>query len=268
MEAGKQKESQDTKTEGEVTFYEDEHIYLFENEVMRRPLLSVNQVIGFFFPPFKPNEVIDKYYSKWQKDRSHKYYGMSKKEIKSYWEQRSEDACKYGSMVHKEIENLFKGSKYGEFNEEEDYLNVTPEAEGFKEWFTTQYELGWRLWATEKIVYSEEYNIAGTVDLILYNDYLSTIREFKVVDFKTNDPENLHKEAYDYLKDPLHHLKASTMEKYNLQLNTYAFLLGFRYPVKKEILNLHDEDYKVIVVPERSKEVRAIIVKAQKKKHQ
>ena len=265
MEMGKQADN--TKTEGEVTFYEDEHIYIYEGEVFRRELMSVNKAISLFFPKFDPQKVIEKYYEKWQRDKTNKYYGMTKKEIKNLWEQRSEDACKYGSMVHKEIENLFIGSKYGEYNEEQDYMNVTPEAEAFKKWFNQQWELGWRLWATEKIVYSEEYNIAGTVDLILYNDNLSSSREFKIVDFKTNDPESLHKEAYDYLKDPLHHLKASTMEKYRLQLNTYSRLFDDRFPIKKEILNLNDETYMSVEVQDRSKETNIIFKTAQKKKH-
>lgn len=242
--------------QGEVKFYSDTHTYIYEGEAMRKRLISVNEAISKFIPPFNPEEVIDKFYDKWQSDPENKYYGKTREEIKNEWKKKSLDACKWGTFVHSEIEALFEGSKEGEFNQENDYHNLSEEVEAFKKWYNQQWETGWRLYGSEVLVYDAEVGLAGTVDLILQRK-TENDTEYKIVDFKTNDPENRNKSAYEQFKPPINR-PYTLEEKYFIQLNFYNHLFIPGEPLEKTILYLNGETYEEVSVPDRTREVLCI----------
>jgi len=237
--------------EEKITFYEKEHKYYLDD---RYRLYSVNEVLKWFSNGFNPDEVINKYYNRWQNDSSNKYYGMSKEEIKSYWEQQCKDACDYGSLVHKEIENLFIDSKEGEFNHYYDYWNVTPEVETFKKWFSGVWEDGWRLYGSEVILYDKNIKVAGTVDFVLQRG-----EEFMLIDFKTNPNNKLLKKGYNKMLEPLNYLDDDTLTKYYLQLNFYNYLLNKSCNSKKTILNLNGDECWTYEAPNMSQSINEIV---------
>ena len=72
---------------------------------------------------------------------------------------------------------------------------------------------------SEKLLYNDEYKVAGTADLIYDHD-----KYFTIGDFKTNKKFNFSSKYNEYFNEPLSHLTYSEFNSYALQLSLYAFM--------------------------------------------
>jgi len=79
--------------------------------------------------------------------------------------------------------------------------------------------------AAEKIVFSPELGIAGTIDLLLFDQW-SKGAEFVIVDWKQNGSLSTSNK-WDTAKPPISHLESTDLVKYALQLNLYRFILRY-----------------------------------------
>ena len=97
---------------------------------------------------------------------------------------------------------------------------------------------------TEKIIYSEELRLAGSVDLIIKNKLTN---EYTIIDWKTN--EKIPTTSYN--KKMGTHLITSDIEDckysvYSLQLSLYRYILEKYYGLKvKQQIIAHVNDYTV-----------------------
>jgi hypothetical protein len=145
------------------------------------------------------------------------YIGMSQQEILDYWQKLNDDANIYGSKVHDIIERYLLANKWyfppdGEDGEFEKKVIEGYESLGIDE--------GVAVWP-ERILFSEQYELAGMSDLII--DIDDTF--FDVVDWKTNNEFHFfNKYGYQTLYKPFDYLQACQWSIYTLQLSVYAYM--------------------------------------------
>jgi ATP-dependent exoDNAse (exonuclease V) beta subunit len=102
--------------------------------------------------------------------------------------------------------------------------------------------------------------LAGQSDCV---EYFKTTNEIKISDFKTN--ESLKKPSYGKkLLYPLNHLEANLINKYNLQLSGYAYLLekrGYKVIPEHQLLWINPATRKieVFVVEYRKQDIENLI---------
>jgi hypothetical protein len=137
--------------------------------------------------------------------------GVTVDEILNKWKKNSEEACTHGTSIHLLMENYLKNgiiipehsSLYDSFDD------ITGEM---------------RKWAkaihSEKILWNDEYKIAGTADLIIDHNK----NEFSVGDFKTNKAIHFCSDWAERLLHPISHLSDCNYNLYSLQLSLYAHM--------------------------------------------
>src|SRR5690625_4438946 len=85
-----------------IEFYDElnerEHVYVIQG-ASEHPK-SVTTLIHDYFPHFDSDKVIGKWYNRWQKNPNHKYYGMSREEIKKMWDESGKKASELGTAMH------------------------------------------------------------------------------------------------------------------------------------------------------------------------
>ena len=83
--------------------------------------------------------------------------------------------------------------------------------------------------ASEIQIFSEEDDVAGTVDLLLYDE---ENQRYYVADWKTCKNEIRKDKAYEKAKDPFHYLPNNKFHKYSMQLSTYQTILEKQYDIQ------------------------------------
>lgn len=190
----------------ELEFDEETHTYT----VKGKKLESVTEFVSRFFPAFDKEKVSERVASK---------RGVTKEEVLEEWEAIA-DA---GTMIHEEIEN---------------WINVRlrpidDKAKRGVDWLILSgYREAYPMMTSEKRIYSEQYGLAGTIDLLFIKSDDYTKSRAVLVDWKTN--ENLTTQnRYELTSSegPISHLHNSKLNKYVLQLSTYAYILEEEYDV-------------------------------------
>ena len=202
---------------------------------------SVTTVIGNYFEPFKKEEIANKLVT-----TSPKYMGMSPIDLIANW-----DAARdYGTKVHNEIE-LF-------LNED-----MKPEAiESFAaiDWLK-KYDKNPEIKIyPEVIVYSKELKIAGSIDILIYdqsNNY------YEIIDWKTS--KSIDKTSFGGKMGThsiTNHLMDCKFVHYSMQLSFYRYLLEKYYGLKIQnqlIAHLKGNSCKMHIGNYYQKEVLKII---------
>lgn len=137
-----------------ITFYPDIHLYTVD----KAPMPSASSIISRFFPEFD---------SEYWSYRKAPELGMTPEEVAIMWKSKGEKAALEGTYLHQQIENYYLGIDYHrtpEFHLFENFINnhktITP------------YRTEWR-------IFDEDYNIAGTIDLISKNGQGMEIYDWK-----------------------------------------------------------------------------------------
>jgi hypothetical protein len=162
---------------------------------------SVSTLLSQYKKPFDA-----KFFSKIVAKRE----GVSQQAILDKWDKNTQEACIKGKDIHSIIEGYIKNDAYDIEN-----LSLIDE---FKKVFNKE---EFKVFHSEKILFSDEHKVAGTSDCIADNIKGNT---FDVYDFKTNKNFQFFNKYNEYLLKPLEHLQNCHFNVYALQLSLYAFL--------------------------------------------
>jgi len=183
-----------------IQFDEASHTYTHKDT--KEKFISVTTLLGKYKPPFDSDK---------HATRVAKREGVPKELVLETWEEEKNRACDRGTRIHKLLEDYIE---YGEVEDTYGWLYKTYDkvAERTIDPFESV--------LCENLLYSEDFKIAGTADLI----YEHKGNEFTVGDFKTNKRfrfSSLYKEKMNF---PVDHFDYCEFNMYALQLSFYAML--------------------------------------------
>lgn len=150
-----------------------------------------------------------------------------------YWLKKWSDTRKEGTLIHRKIESFIKDGKLPEHTKA---LSAIKFMSTYKD----------VIFDTEVMIYSPEYNLAGTVDCIM-----RTPEGIWIIDWKSN--EKIEKTAYKNKKGilpPTSNIPDSNYWHYCLQLNMYAYILKDTEKILgMKLVQLKDKEYSIYEVP-------------------
>jgi len=181
-----------------VKFDEESHTYTHKT---LDKLISVTTLLGKYKKPFDSN---------YHAERVAKREGVSKDIVLEMWEAEKNKACDKGTKIHKLLEDYIS---YGDIKNDYGWLykSYDKSVEYYIDRFSKVY--------CEKLLYNEEYKVAGTADLI----YEHSKDEFTLGDFKTNKKFRFSSPFGERLLEPVDHLHNCENNIYALQLSIYAY---------------------------------------------
>lgn len=221
-----------------IVFQEDGHLYTISG-LPKHPI-SVTTAIHRFFPVFDADQVIDKMMASYKWPNS-KYFGMSKPEIKRLWETDGKNASSLGTAMHHSIEMFI--------NTGQTPTQITPEFQLFLKFWqalrtgTPQFFP----YRTEWLIFDEEAQIAGSIDLALANEQGDLI----LLDWKRSKEIKMVNE-YQKGFGCFSHLDDCNYNHYTLQLNCYRHILEKCYGkqvVGMFLVILHPNNENFVLIP-------------------
>jgi ATP-dependent exoDNAse (exonuclease V) beta subunit len=221
-----------------VIFDKAKHTYY--NNITNDIYISATQILSKFKKPFD-RLGISAAIAKREK--------VTQQEILDRWDKIKDDACIKGTSIHDLLEQYIKlGLKDEQFSWIYSELDETIEriVEGKHDYMHS-----------EKLLYNDEFKIAGTCDLLI-----DCGDEFCVFDFKTNKKIATSNKYKDFLLYPLDFIQNCEYNVYALQLSLYAFM--YEKLTGKRVKNLcifFIQDNKMIPynVPYLKLEIRAML---------
>ena len=158
--------------------------------------------------------------------------GLTKEEVCLYWKQKNRWAIGRGSFVHNliEYELSLQDIRYL-------YTDITVIGKELKEDFFVYLEFAksrvkGKKYLVEALLYHLGLNIAGQADLIVEDK-----DGFYIEDWKTNDKDLEEDDSFN--KELLPNFLATTLNKYILQLNIYAYLYSIMSNKKCKGIHIH-----------------------------
>lgn len=226
-----------------VRFYEKEHEY----KVGRKKLISATTMLGEFFPKFDADNI-----AFFVARRE----GRTKEEVLAEWDKKRDDACDFGNAVHLFAENRLTGRACPkpQTDREKDAFRLVSD---FCDKLLDEYDIV----EAEKIVFTEEHGISGTIDLVIRH---KKTKKISLLDWKTNKKiekkNGYSKPAYP----PIEHLNDANFTKYSLQLNLYKNIMESEGYVDGEIdelilLHIRPKTTKAYYVEDMQKEIEEIL---------
>ena len=207
-------------SDGKVQFYEKSHKY----KLKKRYLTGVTTFLGQFFEKFDANKMAK------LKAFLAKRAGEKGKGVR-YWKKLWKESAEHGTRVHSLIEEIINRYKInsavslGLNPRSPDTLDTRKTGQALN-YLNGVLEEGWTDIKTEEILYDEELGLAGQVDLIIEDNGV-----LNIYDYKTNKTINLlgYKGKRDKerkkAKKPISHLDDCNYQKYTLQMSLYAYML-------------------------------------------
>lgn len=187
----------------EFIFEEERHIYTLKGNRLQ----SVTGWIGNFTRPFDT--------AKWAEKKAIER-GVSAEDILHGWKVLNDDSLDLGHLVHKYIEEFLAGLNPSMPDDE-------LQAKRIKAWleFYEQKLSKMTLLAQEIRIWSEKYQLAGTIDaLFWYKNHIV------VGDWKTNKKFTTDKDkAWNNLLFPFENYPENKLNFYSLQTSTYQAIL-------------------------------------------
>jgi hypothetical protein len=206
--------------EGPVMLEPQEHVYIHRDTGIK--YTSVTKVLSSIEPHFESESIAEAIVRQSDSAKQERYIGMNKNEILDYWQMLNDTANEYGTFVHETIEEYLLNQKW--FFPDNDLQKKI--IDGYE---SLKIDEGITMWP-ERIMFSSEYELAGTADLIIDIDD----EFFDVGDYKTNAEFNyFNKFGFKTLLSPFEHLQDCQYSIYTLQLSTYALMYQMEYPHKK-----------------------------------
>lgn len=196
-----------------LSFRPDSHQYIVDGLILQ----SVTDFVENCFPKFNAIEHAQKVAAR---------SGKSTNEILKQWEEKGKESRELGTVLHKQIENYYQGNNC-----------VIDDAFSLFKIFADKFQLC--AYRSEWAVYDTDYNIAGTIDFIDYQN-----GEFIIYDWKRSDkviengmPVKTNKYGEKGLH-PIEHLDNCAYYHYALQLSMYKFILERNYGMTIKDLRL------------------------------
>ena len=192
-------------------FDEDAHQYYIDTEKNQeywQPVPSVTQFVGHYIPPFDAQKMAAK---------KARYSDKTAEQILQEWDAKRAHACEMGTRVHYNQEMMMNGSQ--DFQQPADDRERAIMSSGWQA-MTDLASAGWQPVAAEKMVFSLEYKLAGTIDAIFQRG-----REILIVDWKTNEAIHRRNQYGQHFLPPANELEDCEFNKYAIQLNLYKRIL-------------------------------------------
>lgn len=211
------------------TFHEDSHTYTYiDNNGEERTIgISTTQFIHSFSEPFDEDKM-----SKIVARRD----GLTQQQVLDQWAFNRELACEYGTLAHLYLECLWMNYPFlydkNRIVEKFGYDPVTPKFEAIKPALKKFYDIfneRLEIIGAEVVIASEDYDIAGSIDLLAYSKKLKAII---IIDNKSN--KEIKKEGYKgkTMKPPLNHLQDSNYWHYSMQGAIYKKIIEYETGIK------------------------------------
>ena len=185
-----------------IVFNEDEHTYFIEET--GRKLTGVTTFNKQFFPEF------DLEYWSYKKAMQ---WGVTQESVKAKWKAKADYATSNGHLVHQYAEFCLTGER----------PLPDPNSERTERLFRRVDESILMLLRyfffvdAEKIVFSPELGLSGTIDLVMQNKKTKGIA---LLDWKQN-AEIKRENSFDNCLPPIAHLESCDFVKYSMQLSMY-----------------------------------------------
>ena len=196
-----------------ITFDEGPHIYTVHGD---SSFTSVTTWNHRHFPHFDSDAIIARILkNKRQNDPTYKYYGKTKEQIQADWDKNRDEAAAAGTKMHYDIECYFNNMNV---------VNESTEYSWFLKFVQDYPEL--KPFRTEWMVYYEELQLSGSIDMIFENPDGT----LQIYDWK-----RCKEIAYDNsfglaaLTPCISHLPDTNFWHYALQLNIYKKILELKY---------------------------------------
>lgn len=203
-----------------IVFDEPTHVYTVNGS--SKGVVSCTKFLHEFFPHFDADKTIKKMMAspKWPMN---KLYGMTAAQIKKMWADSGTEASEHGTALHLAIEQYLHG--HPELINPD--VKATPEWDYFMNFWKdasgdlVPYRSEWEVW-------SEEYKLAGSIDMIFYR---KSDDSYVIYDWKRSK-EIKTSNAFEKGYGPCAHLDACNYWQYTLQLNVYRWFLETYYGLR------------------------------------
>lgn len=194
--------------------------------------------------------------------------GISQQEVLNEWKKENEFSCIKGSFIHLKAQSLWMGTNYEiDYNTinnnidknrlKKEYDIMSKQAINFYNDYKDMYDMI----QDEFIVWSKEFDIAGSIDGIMYNKYT---QQCCILDFKSNKDLQFESKYHKKMKVPLHKLDDVNGQHYYIQLSIYKYLIEKYTNIKVDktfivYFNINADNYEIIETPYLENEVKLIL---------
>ena len=239
-----------------IDFHEEEHFYTINDY---RFGISATSLIETYAQEFDSDGISQMVANK---------RGISQKEVLDEWKKENEFSCIKGSCIHLKAQSLWMGTDYEiDYNTIDDTIDkdrlkkeydiMSKQATEFYNDYKDMYDMI----QDEFIVWSKEFDIAGSIDGIMYN---KNTQQCCILDFKSNKDLQFKSKKKKKMKVPLHELDDVNGQHYYIQLSIYKYLIEKYTNIKVDELfivyfNINADSYEIIEIPYLKKEVEEIL---------
>ena len=239
-----------------IDFHEEEHFYTINDY---RFGISATSLIETYAQEFDSDGISQMVANK---------RGISQKEVLDEWKKENEFSCIKGSCIHLKAQSLWMGTDYEiDYNTIDDTIDkdrlkkeydiMSKQATEFYNDYKDMYDMI----QDEFIVWSKEFDIAGSIDGIMYN---KNTQQCCILDFKSNKDLQFKSKYRKKMKVPLHELDDVNGQHYYIQLSIYKYLIEKYTNIKVDELfivyfNINADSYEIIEIPYLKKEVEEIL---------
>lgn len=226
-----------------LKFNKKKHKYSVGN----KEIISVTTLVDKFFPKFDRQGISKRYAEK---------HDLNQNDVLKEWRDKGIRTKDIGNRCHLYASNLVEYLYNSESKKiikpyDVRYAIIADKIFELLEKYSVLY--------TECKIFSLKFDIAGTFDLLLTDDNILYLYDWKTVE--KIDVEN----PWQTCNYPITHLDASKFNKFALQLNLYKFILESENyftntEYKMAILHVTESDCIEIPVPDMKREIKAIII--------
>lgn len=236
------------KWKSSIAFDEESHKYIHpKDETGNAEYISVTTLIERFFP-FDLKRYIE---------RKAQQENRTEDDVLDEYLLMRDEAADKGTYLHNQIENFLKKNKFD---------SDTKEFELFLAFFNKEIKArNLIFFDAEKMIFSDKYNIAGTIDCLFKKDDKA---EYVMIDWKRSKKLIIDGRprifGFGYALSELSTLDNSSFNRYCLQQNIYKLIAETEYGMKissMKLVVLHEiySDYYVVDVPIMKREVGIIL---------
>lgn len=239
----------------DIQFHEEEHFYTLKDY---RFGISTTSLIEQYGQKFDSDKISQMVANK---------RGISQQEVLDEWEKENEFSCIKGSLIHCFAQGLWMNNPYKiDYSEiknididrlKKEISIMQKQAINFYEDYKDMYDMI----QDEFIVWSKEYDIAGSIDGLMYN---KLTQKACILDFKSNKKLEFVSQYKKKMKVPLQKMDDVNGQHYYLQLSIYRYLIEKYTNIKIDELfivyfNVSKDNYEIIEIPYLKKEVEEIL---------
>lgn len=233
-------------------FSESDHSYtLNTGQVLTSVTTLIKQVTPPFDAPAMAQKMIDK--------KKPAYAGMTLEEILEQWQKKASWTSYEGTLLHAYAEQWPETKGYGFNPHTPRVLDMCKQVDKLFPKLLKRF----RLVVAEKIIFSPNLGIAGTVDLLMADD---STNEGVIIDWKTNSKTLTDSDSsFGNMLSPLEHLPNCDVVKYGLQLAIYEKMLEVEeyYPefkgYRKALVHVRPGVGKVVKVQNFYSEIKKLL---------